>query len=323
MCRNSVGSICSDKSKDEKTKLLAARLIRRIKTAMANRPATKWNRVLLNAGLFLVALGVFHVAIQILFPRSWESSIGWRKPILFGVSTGATLVSLAWVASLIRLKAQNFIAWTIALLSCLEVLIITAQTWRGVPAHFNNGAAVDRILANSVDAMLIIITLCIFYLTWKTISCRSKPENSDYLLAARHGMIYLSLACVFGFATAIYGNLAVAANANPELILPRGVLKFVHGMPLHAIQILPLWALALNFLQIKLARRTISIWCASGSIFAATVYAAWQTVNGWARFESNVVGWLLIGATAATAVLALLSAFVPLFFASSSQNRLR
>ncbi len=288
---------------------------------MAIRPQTKWNRVLLSAGLFLIALGVFHIAIQILFPRQWESQIGWRKPILFGVSTGATLLSLAWVAPFIRVKAQNLIARTIALLACLEVLIITAQTWRGVPAHFNNGAPIDQMLTNSVDAMLVVITLSIFYLTFKTLWFRAAPENSDYLLAARHGMIYLSLACVFGFATAIYGNLAAAANANPELIQPRGVLKFVHGMPLHAIQILPLWALALNFLQIKLARRTISIWCASGSIFTATVYAAWQTVNGWARFESNFVGWLLIAATAATAAAAVLIHIAPLASNKTSDFR--
>lgn len=279
---------------------------------MTNRSETKWNRALLNAGLFLVGLGVFHAAVQLLFPRAWESPIGWRKPILFGVSTGATLISLAWVVPFVRIKAANLIAWTLALLACAEVLIITVQTWRGVPAHFNNGALPDRMLANAVDAMLVVITLSIFYVTWKTVSFRANADNSDYLRAARHGMIYLSLACVFGFVTAIHGNLAVIANADPELIPPRGVVKFVHGMPLHAIQILPVWAAALNFLRIKPAARTISIWCASGSILAATVYAVWQTANGWARFEPNVVGWLLIATTAAAAGLAVLSAAAPL-----------
>ena len=276
---------------------------------MTSGQTIKWNPILLRAGLFLIGLGAFHIAVQIIWPRDWESAIGWRKPILFGVSTGATLVSLAWVAPFARARYEQLAAAVIAVLAVAEVLIITIQTWRGVPAHFNNGALVDRMLTNSVDAMLVFITLGIFYLTWETFAANWRA--ADYLLAARAGMIFLSLACLLGFATAAFGNYAISVNADSGIVQPRGVVKFVHGMPLHAIQILPVAAFALRFINDNLQQRLRSIWFLAGSIALATVYAAWQTLNGWARFELNFVGAALLGAIVISGATAAFCAIQP------------
>lgn len=255
-----------------------------------------WNRALLAAGSFLILLGVLHLPIQFIAPRDWESSIGWRKPILFGISTGITLVSLAWVVSVVKKRSAEFAASILSVLAAAEVLIITVQTWRGVPAHFNNGSTVDRFLSYSIDAMLIFITLSIFYLTYFALKASITVPNDKWLLSLRLGMIYLSLACVLGFATAAYGIYMTQTGGNPEQIAPRGVPKFIHGMPLHALQILPIWAFVLQKLKPKAVDEKYSLWWLSHSIGLATIYAAWQTVNGWGRFESNPAGIFIIGA---------------------------
>ncbi len=58
---------------------------------MGENAGKNWNRLMLVVGVFLIVLGIFHLFVQIISPRDWESLIGWRKPILFGISTGLTL----------------------------------------------------------------------------------------------------------------------------------------------------------------------------------------------------------------------------------------
>lgn len=279
-----------------------------------NKSNLRWNRILLAGGFFLLLLGIFHIAVQLIAPRAWESNVGWRKPILFGLSTGITLVSLSWVAAVVKQRRVWIPAITISVLASLEVLIITIQTWRNVPAHFNNGGAIDQILANSIDAMLVFITLAIFYLTWQ--SFKTQDLAADWLLALRLGMIYLSFGCLLGFGVAIYGNFILSSGGDPTLIKPNGVPKFVHGMPLHALQILPLATFFLRLLNSNLNYRITSIWFISHAIALATLYAFWQTLNGMSRFEFNLVGTLLLGGV-------LVCGAAALFFGILLQNKAR
>jgi hypothetical protein len=259
-------------------------------------------------------LGAFHIAIQILAPRPWESNIGWRKPILFGLSTGITLISLSCVTSVVMKRLAWIPATIICVLACAEVLIITIQTWRGVPAHFNNGGAIDQILANSIDAMLVFITLTIFYLTWQ--SFKTTNLEADWLLSLRLGMVYLSVACLLGFGVAIYGNLTLSTGGDPTTVAPNGVPKFVHGMPLHALQILPASVFFLRPLNTNTNARKICVWFVSHAITLATLYAFWQTVNGLGRFELNLVGILLLSALG-------ICGLSTIFFAFIYQNKTR
>ena len=272
-----------------------------------NRLEVKLDATLLASGAFLILLGAIHVVVQLFEPRAWESNIGWRKPILFGLSTGITLISLSWVATVVRQRlGRKIIAVLISVLAVSEVLIITVQTWRNVPAHFNNGALIDQILANSIDAMLVFITLSIFYLTRQ--SLREQTIESDWLLSLRLGMIGLSIACLLGFGVAIYGNLTLGAGGDPTIVNPNGVPKFVHGMPLHALQILPGAVFFLRLFETSINNRKKSVWFIALAIALATFYAFWQTINGMGRFELNSGGLILFGGC----VLCVLTA---LFFA--------
>ncbi len=255
-----------------------------------------------------MGLGALHIAVQLFDPRPWESNIGWRKPILFGLSTGITLISLSWVVSVV-MKRRGWIPSTvISVLAVAEVLIITAQTWRGVPAHFNNGARLDQILANSIDTMLIFITLGIFYLTWQSFKTQEDLEP-DWLLSLRLGMVALSIACVLGFGVAIYGNLTLNAGGNPTIVAPNGVPKFIHGMPLHALQILPVTLFLLRLFNSNLSNRKRSVWLIFFAIALATLYAFWQTINGMGRFELNPIGLILLGSCVVCALTAMFFAF--------------
>lgn len=265
-----------------------------------------WNKILLFAGIFLILLGIIHVPIQFLNPRDWESPIGWRKPILFGISTGITLVSLAWVVSQ-TLEKQRLIAWLLSSLAVVEVFIITVQTWREVPAHFNNGEFFDKFLANSIDAMLIVITLSIFYLTFVCFTKKFAIEDEDYGFSMRWGMLFLAISCVFGFGVAIYGNAMLESGNSPEVIAPNGVPKFVHGIALHALQVFPFWVFVMRKIGIKLENRLKSLRFSSITFFLVTFYALWQTLNGFGRFEINFGGIIIL-------ICVVISGFIALFY---------
>ena len=85
---------------------------------------------------------------------------------------------------------------------------------------------------------LILLASCgIIYLTLRTIQLR----NIDPAMAIgiRGGMWLLALSCGLGIATSIFGEINISAGRSYELWGRAGVLKFPHGVALHAIQLLP------------------------------------------------------------------------------------
>lgn len=258
--------------------------------------------VLLVGGLVLVALGLAHGVVQWWIPRDWESPIGWRKPILFGLSTGVTLLSLSWVLGLYRrTQASNpcWHRWLSGVLSAaalIEVGIITAQTWRGVPAHFNIGTTLDRKLTYAVDGLLVLITAGIVWMMVLVSRERfARRISVEMASSIRLGMALLVAGCLLGFGVAAYGMGRAAAGLDPHVVPPSGVPKFPHGMPLHGIQLLPAWAAVLRSLPkgTANARRQSVRWLAT-AISLATAYALWQAVTGHGRFDFNAVGFALL-----------------------------
>jgi hypothetical protein len=261
-----------------------------------------WPPSLLLAGGFLMLLGVAHLIMQVAYPRDWGSPIGWRKPILFGISTGSTLLSLAWVISKSPPRGP-WLPWALAGASVIEVLIITVQTWRSVPAHFNQGAVLDQALGSAVDLLLLILSAAIFVVWRRTL--KGTMADPDYTQAIRWGMAFLVLSCGFGFALVAYGTARLWAGHAPDIVGPAGVPKFVHGIVVHAVQVLPAWVWVIRLMGVDMTGRLTSLRYAVLSFALLVCYALWQTLNGYARFHPNPGGSLLLAATAACGMLAI------------------
>src|SRR5690349_10771941 len=54
-------------------------------------------------GTLLLASGLIHLCILAIGGGSWGGPVSLRKPMTFGVSFGATLITIVWVTSLLRL----------------------------------------------------------------------------------------------------------------------------------------------------------------------------------------------------------------------------
>jgi hypothetical protein len=181
---------------------------------------------------------------------------------------------------------------SIALL--IEVALITLQYWRSVPSHFNRTTRLDASIETTMLCLILFATGAIFYLTWRTLWLRAiEPAMA---VAIRGGMGLLALSCLLGIITSVLGEVSVAEGRSSELWGKAGVLKFPHGVALHAIQMLPILA--------WLARRlgmNDSILIVRSALVAQILfllYAIWQTVQGRDRFDWDSVGGSILMAVA-------------------------
>lgn len=264
----------------------------------------------LIAGLLLVS-GVLHLGLWCLSGQAWEGALSWRKPALFGISGGMTVWSLGWVMTHLKPAASDkfwsrVMAWS---LLC-EVGLITLQCWRGVASHFNDATTLDRFIERTMLTLILLVTGIIAWLSVRSL----RPLNSSptMALAIRAGMLLLLLSCLLGMATTALGHWNLSHGRPHELWGRAGVLKFPHGVALHAIQLLPLCAWL--FAVVRLPR---SYMVMQGLIAAQVCFlllAVWQTWQGRARFDVDGVGVVLGGSAMLCIVVPLL--FVSKFFLS-------
>lgn len=275
-----------------KTRLLLATSDERRSTAR-----TRFD-VLEQAAVALIVSGVVHGLLWLAGDAAWEGPLSARKPALFGISAGVTLLSLQWA-----LQSFNERPWDRQLAAWLawgllgEVGLITLQYWRGVPSHFNRGTLLDAAIETTMLVLIAGVTLSIAYLTWRSLF-DWVPRSAATAAALRWGLGLLLMSCLLGVVATVSGEYQLRQGRAPEYWGARGVLKFPHGAALHAIQTLPIVKACLSRLREAACVRWMH---ALGLAHLALVgFALWQTFRGVGRFELDLVGigLLLAGAGA-------------------------
>ena len=239
-------------------------------------------RLLIVVGLVLCLSGFTHALIFLIERGDWEGPLSWRKPILFGLSTGVTVLSLAWLwRHLPERWGDTLCRMLLALSLLIEVVLISVQTWRGVPSHFNHETPLDDAISAAMTALITLATLLIALLTWRSFGPVMAPLTQ--VIAIRWGMVLLLASCVIG---------GVIQSMGGSLFGKAGVLKFPHGMSIHAIQALPMLA----WLLPRGAGWAVHL--AGLGYTLLTVYALMQAFAGRARFDWTPTsgGVLLAGA---------------------------
>ncbi|HBE70499.1 MAG TPA: hypothetical protein DDW52_20310 [Planctomycetaceae bacterium] len=262
----------------------------------ADNPVTRLT--LERSGWFLVAVGAFHFCIWLMSGEAWKGSVSWRKPTLFGVSGGLTLVSMGYLVGFLRpWRLDKWLARLLAGAMVLEVGLITVQQWRGVESHFNRLTTFDRSADILITVLITVVTCCI--LVFAVRACRSFAGRPDQKIAWRGGVMFLLLSCVIGFVIFIYGNSQSAVGAEPSVFGKSGLVKFPHGMTIHAIQLLPCACWLLNRLHVPLPERVTCLWLANLSLAFLLAYSILQTLAGRAREDFT----LFTGGVVAIALL--------------------
>lgn len=132
-------------------------------------------------------------------------------------------------------------------------------------------------------------------------------------------MALLLFSCLLGFVLVGYGSWRTAQDLAPEVYGAAGVMKFPHGVSMHAIQFLPLLAWALRKLGVAEDSRLRSTTYALAATVAITAFSLFQTFSGRARFDVSWTGLMLLSLTIAL-VLASIQAALSSRSMSASPN---
>jgi hypothetical protein len=256
-------------------------------------------------GVLLLASGVIHLGILVIGGGSWEGPLSLRKPAVFGLSFGVTLVTIVWTSSFLRLgtRSQVFLLNTFTAASIVETGLVSLQAWRGVPSHFNMETTADALVARALAAGGFALVAIIVVLTFAAFR-RNPTVPISVRIAIQVGFVVLCGAMAIGGAMIARGMMLVFAGESARAYASGGALKPTHAVTMHAILVLPALAWLLSFADwTEQRRRRVVLWASAAYVGLAAVVAV-------GNLASLDLGQLPLPAEALAAIagLAILSA---------------
>jgi hypothetical protein len=264
-----------------------------------------WHRPLL---VFAAVSALLTVATTIALAVDTRILVGaplWAKPLKFAISFTIYGVTWAWLYSLQR-RSRRLGWWlgtAIAAASTLEMAIIAGQAARGQRSHFNVATPLDTTLYGIMGSTILV--LFVANLIWVILVLRDRYADAASTWALRLGLT-ISLAGLglgslmtsptaeqqTGRVTDIAGahNVGVP-DGGPGLPLlgwstVGGDLRIPHFIGMHALQLLPLLALALVPLSRRLpvlraeATRSRLIQISGAGYAGLLALVTWQALRG-------------------------------------------
>lgn len=245
----------------------------------------------------LVVAGMIHLGLWLVADQLWEGAVSLRKPALFGISTGVTLLSL--ILLLKQLQPRSYDASLLmatAVAAGVEVFLISLQYWRGVASHFNHATPFDLAVHLVMDACVFVLTLAIANLMVRSFGNWNAPRQTQ--VAYQQGLVLLFVSCLIGFLILGIGFVNKSKGLPPEIYFGAGVLKFPHGIAIHAVQYLTVLAWALHRVGSteRLAARLVM--SAAIGFWGQLLFSLLQTFQGRGRFElTQLSGLILVAST--------------------------
>jgi hypothetical protein len=246
-------------------------LLTELSTAARLRPAAMYQRLGYLCAAALIASGLIHVVVYLVDGGPWEGPLSWRKPIVFGLSFGVTLATVAWILNFLRVRTAT--AWVVvgvlSATSVGEVSLITMQTWRGVASHFNESTPFDAAVFSTMGMLVGLVGLVTVFVTVRSFFAQDAPSSLAW--AIRAGLVLMIVSQAVGVQMIVEGGNTFGAA---------GALKVPHAVTLHAVQVLPALAVLLSLSDLSERRRLQTV--GVGALGYALLIAATmlQTYDG-------------------------------------------
>jgi uncharacterized membrane protein YhdT len=280
------------------------------------------------------ALLIASLVMQLVDPRQLLGVPLWMKPAKFAASIALTAFTLALLLRHIGLtvRARRLTVAFIVGFAVLELAIITIQTARGVPSHFNAATRLDSLLFTTMGIGIVSFTLAIGYIA--VASFRQQFADRALGWGIRLGCVAMlfgsSIAFLMprptpaqaaslraGAPTPLLGAHSVGVpDGGPGLPVTGwsargGDLRIPHFIGLHGLQILPLvgWLLGRRRKHQKhsaLAVRLTAI--AGGGYLGLTVTTLVEALRARPLFAPDMVTAMVGLAVLAAGTLAVIAA---------------
>ncbi|MDR6971929.1 hypothetical protein [Leifsonia shinshuensis] len=225
-----------------------------------------WHRPLMTVAALMVLSTAVSLIGLIVDPRQVTGMDAWAKPLKFSLSILLYGVTWAWlIAHLPRWRRIAHAAGTvIAVALIVEQVLIVAAAAAGTTSHFNVStplaSAIWGVMAVSITTLYVctfLTTIAVFFLRLPTRSTTLAVRAGAIIALAGMGLAYLmtgptasQLADFRGIAGAHTVGLADGGPGLPVLgwSTVGGDLRIPHFVGMHALQLLPLFAVLLGWL---------------------------------------------------------------------------
>ena len=257
------------------------------------------------AALFLSMLVLIGVALAGLFldPRVITGAPAWLKPLKFAISVAVYALGFAWLLGQLETtgRVRAALSGTSAAMLGIELALIFLQAARGTGSHFNLASRFDALVFNVMGVAIAV--LWVLQLVTVVLLLRQRFEDAALGWALRLGMAITALGAAVGWlmvlptASQLDGfrqgvvNLSGAhtvggADGGPGLPLANwsllhGDLRVAHFVGLHALQLIPLLALALGRVpRLGRTQRARLVLAGAASYAGLFFVLLWQALRG-------------------------------------------
>jgi hypothetical protein len=260
----------------------------------------------------------------ILDPRTLAGDPIWAKPLKFSISLTLYAITLAWMLSMVQRPVLRRIGWwagTIgAAASLLEIVVISIQVIRGVGSHFNVSTPTNQLFYQLM-AGGVTLMYCATLVIGAFLTMFSRNEDRALAWSLRLGLIIALVGLSVGFLMVIptagqladptsstYGSHSVGGDDATGGIFflgwntSHGDLRVSHFIGMHALQVLPILAIALPRVLSEADRLRIVV--VAGATYAAvTALALWQALRGQSVIHPDAITITAVGVTAVLAAM--------------------
>jgi hypothetical protein len=250
-----------------------------------------WHRPLL---WFAAAAAVQTVVMIVAWALDDRQLLGapiWAKPIKFSLSFALYAATLAWMLSLLPAFRRTgwWLGTTIVVASVAELGIITGQVIRGVRSHFNDDSALDLMLFRLMGLTVLVIYLATLLIGLLLLRSRSRMADPVVSSSLRLGLLVTLLGMSTGFLMVAAGAHTVGApDGGPGLFFTGwstvgGDLRIGHFLGMHALQVLPLVAVAVGWLgrgRLTTAQEVRILRIVAGGHAGVVLLTTWQALRG-------------------------------------------
>ncbi|MBT2477683.1 hypothetical protein J7E94_05210 [Streptomyces sp. ISL-94] len=248
----------------------------------------------------------------------------WHKPFKFSLSFTLYGLTLAWMHSLLtRGRRVGWWAGTVVVAaSVIEMAVIVGQVVRGKRSHFNQETPLDSALFSLMGMTIVVLwlaTLVMAVVLWRQ-PLADRATSWAIRLGSVIGLAGLAVGFLMvrpteaqraaGISDTVGAHSVGVPDGGPHLPVTGwaatgGDLRIAHFVGMHALQLLPLLALALTFAAgrygwaARAAVRTRLVVVAGAGYAGLVALTTWQALRGQALTSPD---GLTLGAAAGLAV---------------------
>jgi len=236
------------------------------------------------AGITMMLLVVPTALAYALDPRLFNGDNVWLKPLKFEISIAIYLFSFALLLPLTgeafqRSRLGRFTAWPVIGLLFFELVYIAWRASRGEASHYNEDGLVATVLYAAMGVAAVLFTAASGILAYGL----ARKDAAPLPPALRHSLILgLALTSVLGILSGAVlsaaGGHTVGTPVPSAAVIPffgwsltAGDLRLAHFLALHAMQIVPAFAVLASLLGKAAAPRAVD---AFALVYACVTAAA-------------------------------------------------